>query len=123
MTCYNNCYSMTSRTKSQMSSTIQQTYGTLNLAVQDQDSLGGGFDSNQAFGGKISELNWLEVALSSDQVNAIYKAGTGSPLPSSMQEKTILKWKDILNNPLSGNVIKEEYLIFGKSPSRNVHIN
>ena len=122
MTCYNNCYSMTSRTKSQMSSTIQQTYGTLNLAVQDQDSLGGGFQIHQAFGGKISELNWLEVELSSDQVNAIYEAGTGSPLPSSMLENTILKWKDILNNTLSGIVTKEDYIILGKSPSRNVHI-
>ena len=74
--------------------------------------MGGNFDENQAFGGKLTELNWLKVKLTSAQVIAIYKAGTGSPLPSSTpKDRTeyILKWADILNYPLEGGVVKEEH--------------
>ena len=41
---------------------------SLQTSVQDQDSFGGGFDSSQAFHGKLAQLNWFADRLTSIQI-------------------------------------------------------
>jgi len=49
--------------------------GILTLG-QEQDSLGGGFDRNQAFAGSIYNMNIFNVQLSARQVAEVYSEGT-----------------------------------------------
>ena len=75
--------------------------GTIALG-QEQDSIGGGFDLSQSFGGEIYGLQMLDRALSRDEVRAVYDAGlcaSSAPLPH-----TYLGWGDFLGAERRGEV-------------------
>ena len=64
--------------------------GTL-IIGQDQDSLGGGFDRNEAFPGELYGLQILDRALTPGEVKTIYDAGmcaSSTPLPDSVLDRS-----------------------------------
>ena len=72
---------------------------------QDQDSVGGGFDSGQAFGGELQKLNMFSKKLSSSEVNEMYSAGRCSDtVEKTHGDYRQLKWEDILQQTRTGNV-------------------
>ena len=77
--------------------------GTLVIG-QDQDSLGGGFDKNQAFGGELYQLNVFSRKLRVEEIAAMYFDGRCSSLPSTLVHDVVLSWEDILGATRSGAV-------------------
>ena len=77
------------------------TGGTLILG-QEQDTLGGGFDINQAFGGEIYGLQVFKRRLSAAEVGDMHKAGICSyPTPT---EGVVIDWEDFLDAQRFGKV-------------------
>ena len=77
------------------------TNGTLVLE-QEQDSPGGRFVINEAFGGEIYRLQILKRKLSAKEVEDIYNAGfCAYPSPS---EDVVLDWEDFLDAKRYGQV-------------------
>ena len=75
--------------------------GTIVLG-QEQDSVGGSFQLNQAFAGEIYGLQMLNRALSAKEVSAVFQAGmcaSSTPLPGSH-----LSWSDFLGAERHGEV-------------------
>ena len=86
------------------------------LLNQDQDELGGGFESHQSFSGSLSELNWFKKKLTTEQVKEIFNNGVGISVPSSLQEHLILDWSEVVKLPLEGAVtLQNEILREGES--------
>ena len=78
--------------------------GTLVLG-QDQDTIGGGFDMGQAFGGEIYGLQVFKTKLGIAEVEEMYKAGMCSLFRfSTASEDVVLDWEDFLNAKRYGNV-------------------
>ena len=77
------------------------TGGTLVLG-QEQDSPGGGFDINQAFGGEIYRLEIFKRKLSAGEVLDMYQAGMCDYPASS--EDVVVNWEDFLDAKRSGEV-------------------
>ena len=72
---------------------------------QDQDTVGGSFDSDQAFGGELQKLNMFSKKLSSSEVNEMYSAGRCSDtVKKTHGDYRQLKWEDILQQTRTGNV-------------------
>ena len=72
---------------------------------QDQDSVGGGFDTSQAFGGELQKLNIYSKKLSSTEVGDMYSAGRCSDtVEKSYGQSRQLKWEEVLQQPRYGNV-------------------
>ena len=72
---------------------------------QEQDSVGGGFQSSQAFGGELQKLNMFSKKLSSSEVNEMYSAGRCSgTVEKTHGDYRQLKWEDILQQTRTGNV-------------------
>jgi len=77
------------------------TGGTLVLG-QEQDTPGGGFALNQAFGGEIYGLQVFKRKLSGAEVEDMYKAGICNyPTPS---EGVVIDWEDFLDAQRYGKV-------------------
>ncbi|KAL5249263.1 hypothetical protein ACHWQZ_G018200 [Mnemiopsis leidyi] len=68
---------------------------------QEQDSLGGNFDANQAFVGKIYNLNIWDYGLNSTQIAYLY--GSGFCGYGSTEVEPIISWADILNEDKAGD--------------------
>ena len=77
--------------------------GTLVIG-QDQDSLGGGFDKNQAFGGELYQLNVFSRKLRVEEIAAMYFNGRCSSLPSTLVHDVVVSWEDILGATRFGAV-------------------
>ena len=72
---------------------------------QDQDTVGGGFQANQAFGGELQKLNIYSKKLSSSEVGDMYSAGRCSDtVEKSHGQSRQLKWEEVLQQPRNGNV-------------------
>ena len=72
---------------------------------QEQDTVGGGFQSHQAFGGELQKLNMFSKKLSSSEVNEMYSAGRCSDtVEKTHGDYRQLKWEDILQQTITGNV-------------------
>jgi len=69
--------------------------GTLILG-QEQDTAGGRYDINQAFGGDLHNLNVFSRKLSQEQVAAMYFDGRCSRVPSLLVSTVVLSWEQIL---------------------------
>jgi hypothetical protein len=89
-------------TKSNGASSIGS--GGILIVGQEQDSLGGGFDITQAFGGDLYQMNVFSRKLLVEDVAAMYYDGKCSKLPSSLVHDIVISWKDILGAPRSGAV-------------------
>ena len=75
---------------------------------QDQDLLGGGFDASQAFAGKLSDMFWLSVELSAEQVLATFRRGLAGGIPPGLSSTdVIVSWETLLqDNNIEGAVTK-----------------
>ena len=72
---------------------------------QDQDTVGGTFQANQAFGGELQKLNIYSKKLSSSEVGDMYSAGRCSDtVEKSHEQSRQLKWEEVLQQPRYGNV-------------------
>ena len=72
---------------------------------QDQDSVGGNFQKEQAFGGELQKLNIYSKKLSSSEVGDMYSAGRCSDtVEKSHGQSPQLKWEEVLQQPRYGNV-------------------
>ena len=72
---------------------------------QDQDSVGGSFETSQVFGGELQKLNMFSKKLSSSEVNEMYSAGRCSDtVEKTHGDYRQLKWEDILQQTRTGNV-------------------
>ena len=63
---------------------------------QEQDSVGGGFDSRQSFIGEISGVNVWDHVISSDDISRMSKACTA-------EEGNVITWSDFRSG-IRGNV-------------------
>ena len=79
------------------------TGGTL-IIGQDQDSVGGGFAANQAFGGDIYRLNVFSRKLRVEEIAAMYYDGRCSRLPSTLTHDVVVSWDMFLGATRSGTV-------------------
>jgi hypothetical protein len=77
------------------------TNGTLVLG-QEQDTPGGGFALEQAFGGEIYRLQILKRKLSAEEVGDMYEGGVCDYPPPS--EDVVLDWEDFLDAKRFGKV-------------------
>merc|ERR1712176_258482 len=77
--------------------------GTL-IVGQDQDTVGGGFDVNQAFGGDLYQLNVFSRKLRVEDIAAIYYDGRCNRLASSLLHDVVVSWEDFLGATRSGAV-------------------
>ena len=79
-----------------------------NLAIaQEQDSVGGRFDANQAFVGRLSSINVWDYALNASDIAFIYKAGFCGYSTTAVDP--IISYQDILSQDLHGDAtIAEE---------------
>ena len=84
-------------------SRLSNSGGTL-VVGQDQDSLGGGFALNQAFGGEIYQLNVFSRALRIEEIAAMYYDGRCSRLASSLVHDVVVGWEEFLGATRSGAV-------------------
>ena len=72
---------------------------------QDQDTVGGDFETIQAFGGELQKLNIYSKKLSSTEVGDMYSAGRCSDtVEKSHGQSRQLKWEEVLQQPRYGNV-------------------
>jgi len=78
--------------------------GGILVLGQEQDSFGGGFDQNQAFGGEIHLLNVFSRKLRVEEVAAIYFDGRCSRLPSSLVHDVVVSWEEFLGAQRFGAV-------------------
>jgi len=69
--------------------------GTLILG-QDQDTMAGGFEINQSFGGDIHQLNVFSRKLRLEEAASMYFNGRCSPLPSSLVYDVAVSWDTFL---------------------------
>jgi len=78
--------------------------GGILILGQEQDSYGGSFDINQAFGGDLFQLNVFSRRLVVEDVAAMYYDGRCSEVASSLVHSIVISWKDILDAPRNGDV-------------------
>lgn len=83
--------------------------GVLNIG-QEQDSVGGRFDENQAFAGSLYNLNMFNIKLTDDQVAKLYGEGTFCEMvPDEMWQagNVMISYKTLYGVPLEGDVVFE----------------
>ncbi|XP_063689282.1 C-reactive protein-like [Bolinopsis microptera] len=74
-----------------------------NLVIgQEQDSVGGGFDADQAYVGELYNINVWDYALDSTDVASLYQAGLCGY--GSTEEDPVISYADILAQELVGDV-------------------
>jgi len=78
--------------------------GGIIVLGQDQDSYGGGFDVNQAFGGDMHLLNVFSRKLLAQEVAAMYFDGRCSRLPSTLMHDVVVSWEEFLGAKRYGAV-------------------
>jgi len=78
--------------------------GGILVLGQDQDSYGGGFDVNQAFGGDMHLLNVFSRKLRAQEVAAMYFDGRCSRLPSTLMHDVVVSWEEFLGASRNGAV-------------------
>jgi len=78
--------------------------GGLLIIGQDQDTLGGGYDINQSFGGELYQLNVFERKLRREEVVGMYFDGRCSDLTSSLKYDLAVGWEEFINAPRNGKV-------------------
>ena len=72
-----------------------------NLVIaQDQDSIGGGFDGNQAFVGQIYGITVWDYAFSSSEIAGLFDAGICGG--STTKTKPIISYEDIISQKIYG---------------------
>merc|ERR1712226_351254 len=71
---------------------------------QEQDSVGGGFDVNQAFRGEMYNLNIFKKKLSLEEVTAMFVSGRCADLERSLSYEVVSSWEDVLNADIQGEV-------------------
>ncbi|KAL5247231.1 hypothetical protein ACHWQZ_G019178 [Mnemiopsis leidyi] len=77
------------------------TSGGILVIGQEQDSVGGNFDANQAFVGRLSNINVWDFALNSTDIAFMYDAGFCGY--STTAEDPILSYDDFLSQDLNGD--------------------
>jgi len=90
------------KSKGTSASTIRS--GGILILGQDQDSYGGSFDVNQAFGGDLYQVNVFSRKLLLEDIGAMYYDGRCSQLASSLVHDIVISWKDILGAHRNGAV-------------------
>jgi len=81
--------------------------GTLVLG-QEQDSIGGGFDRNDMFGGEMHNINVFKKKLSQEDVVGMFYGGRCKEVERSLSYHIILSWSDILKAERHGAVTDVE---------------
>lgn len=89
--------------KTQASDRLVRAGGVLILG-QDQDSLGGGFDLNQSFGGEIHGMNVFARKLRLEEMVGMFYEGRCGEVPSSLVYDVVLDWEQVLAAPRHGAV-------------------
>jgi len=79
--------------------------GTL-IIGQEQDTVGGRFDLNQAFGGELHHLNVFSQKLRQEEVAAMYFDGRCSQVRGSLVPHIALSWEQIIGARRFGAVQK-----------------
>ena len=64
---------------------------------QDQDSLGGGFAANEAFGGELYQLNMWNRSLEAEEIAGMAKDGLCGSLEDDLAEEITLPWQHFLD--------------------------
>lgn len=98
---------------------VQATPKTGYLVLgQDQDTYGGGFTDADALGGVLSGVYWMDVALSGEEVTALYK-GSADP-EREHASHVILGWDEILDLPRNGDIQLIQRVDAGQLPSHTM---
>jgi len=90
--------------KSKSNSVSSIGSGGILILGQDQDSYGGGFDINQAFGGDLYQLNVFSRKLLVEDIAAMYYDGKCSKLASSLVHDVAISWEDVMGATRNGAV-------------------
>jgi len=77
--------------------------GTL-VVGQEQDTLGGGFELHDLFGGEIYNMNAFKTKLTQEEVVGMYYSGRCARLGRSHRYKVVLSWENILEGERYGAV-------------------
>jgi hypothetical protein len=78
------------------------TSGGVLILGQDQDTVGGGFQISQTFGGEIYRLQISKKKISAEEVVGMYKAGI-CDYPADSQD-IVMDWEDFLDAKRYGKV-------------------
>lgn len=78
--------------------------GGIIVLGQDQDSLGGNFAANQAFGGELYNMNIMNRRLTDSEISDLYEKGKCGSLGKEVRESVVIQWTDFLDAPRGGDV-------------------